>query len=111
MGHVGPSAGHRVRGRWLTRANGVILAHNKSVRFLRWYFVTSLLVALTLPLIALAAGALGGTSATEAALTVLGYEGWWAIIFWIPLTAISIVVCFLLWVTRFLPWVDRHASH
>ena len=80
------------------------------MRFLRWYFATSLLVALALPIIALVAGALGGTSATDAAVIILGYELWWAILFWTPLTAISLVVCFLLWATGFLPWVERTRS-
>jgi hypothetical protein len=76
---------------------------------LRWYFAISLLVALALPLMALAASAVGGTSATEAAGIILGYEAWWAIILWIPLTAISLIVCFLLWATKFLPWVEQNS--
>jgi formate-dependent nitrite reductase membrane component NrfD len=74
------------------------------------YFGVSLLVALALALMALISGALFGTSASDAAVTVLGYEGWWALLFWIPLTAISLQVCVAVWATRFLPWVEQDSS-
>ena len=83
------------------------LAHNESVRFLRWYFTASITVAVALPLIAVVVALITGINLTAALAPVAEIEFWWGIVLWLPLTAIGLLVWLMVRAIKFLPWAAQ----
>jgi hypothetical protein len=72
---------------------------------LRWWFTASITVAVIIPVIAIVVALVAGISLSAALAPVAEIEFWWGIFVWLPLSAISLLVCLIARATRFLPWV------